>query len=145
MGQVTRSTVAVRFLGDDLIPDVVSAALGARPTTSYSKGGQWLNHAGRQLTGRTGLWSLSANDCEPGDIDSQVAELFAPLSNDFDVWRDLSSRYDGDLFVGLFLTTHNGLPATEFFNEGLSIEPSTLSAIAARGLRVGFDIHAMPA
>jgi len=142
VGTVSRSAVALRFGGDDLDPQAISAALGATPTLAYSKGGAWATPFGKPMVGRTGLWNLYTADRAPADLDGQIAELLAPLTLDLAVWRDLSVRYDGELFVALFMTTDNGLAAAKNFNEGLPIEAPTLAAIAARGLRLDFDIHA---
>ena len=81
-------------------------------------------------------------DRAPADLDGQIEELIAPLCLDLSIWRDLSSRYGGNLFAGLFMTTHNGLEATEYFNEGLAIEPKALSLVGSRGLRLDLDIYA---
>jgi Domain of unknown function (DUF4279) len=142
LGIVSRSAVAVRFGGDDLDPALISAALGATPELAYAKGGAWATPAGKPMVGRTGVWNLSVPDRAPADLDAQLAELFALLTSDMAVWRELSARFDGDVFVGLFLATGNGLAATKHFNEGLGIEPQTLSAVASRGLRFEFDIYA---
>jgi hypothetical protein len=139
---VARSAVTLRFRGDDLDPPLTSAAFGATPSLAYSKGGPWATPAGKPMTGRRGLWNLSVPDRAPADLDGQIEELLAPLTQDVAVWRDLSTRYDGELFVGLFISTDNGLPAAEDFNEGLPIEASTLAAIASRGLAIDFDIYA---
>jgi hypothetical protein len=44
----------------------------------------------------------------------------------------LSERFEGNLFVGLFLDSSN---------EGISIARETIRAIATRGLELGFDIY----
>jgi hypothetical protein len=142
MGRVSRSTLTLRFGADDLDPAVISSALGARPSLAYAKGGAWATPAGKAMVGRSGLWTLSVPDRTPADLDGQIAELLGPLVANLDVWRDLSAKYDGELFVGLFMTTFNGLVASENFNEGLAIGCQTLAAVASRGLRFDFDIYA---
>ncbi len=78
------------------------------------------------------MWHLSVPDEMPGDLDKQVAALFSMLTDDLDVWKAVSSRYHGDIFVGLFLSGSN---------EGLSLLPATLYAIGSRGLELDFDIY----
>ena len=70
-----------------------------------------------------------------GDADTfkdQIALLFSTLSSDCAAWRDLSGRYGGNLFVGVFLGSSN---------EGLTIAPETALAIGERGLSLQFDIY----
>jgi hypothetical protein len=142
LGLVSRSAVGLRFVDDELDPQMISAALGAAPTLAYAKGQQWTTPAGLPMIGRTGVWSLNSAERAPADLDRQIEELLAPLSNDLGVWRDLSATHRGELFVGLFMTTFNGQPAEDFFNEGLEIAPRTLETVAARGLAIAFDIYA---
>jgi hypothetical protein len=58
--------------------------------------------------------------------------LFDKLTSNQDAWRDLSERFDGNLFVGLFLGGSN---------EGVVIGSETLTAISTRGLELGLDIY----
>lgn len=80
-----------------------------------------------------GSWRIKAERQSPGDLDRQITSLLAPLSKDFDSWKDLSSRFRGRLFCGLFL---------EEGNEGISLSPETMSMIAERGLLLDLDIYA---
>lgn len=40
MAAFDHSPAALRFFGDELVPDEISALLGANPTVSYQKGQQ---------------------------------------------------------------------------------------------------------
>ena len=86
-------------------------------------GGKW----------RRGLWSREAAEANPGDIDGQIAALVEPLTKDLSVWRELSKRYEPDIFLGVFLTE---------YNEGIAILPTTLQLVAERHLVLDFDIYA---
>ncbi len=68
----------------------------------------------------------------PGDLDGQVAELVETLSNNLSVWQDLSRRFDGDVFCGIFM---------EEGNEGISLSVATMESLSARGLSINFDIY----
>lgn len=133
MADVYKTAVSLRFKGDDLDPAELTAALGKEPDIGVRKGGLWVSPKGSELLSATGRWLLSVDDREPGDLDGQIATLFSDLSQDLTTWRRYAERYDGNIFVGLFLSR---------FNEGLSISPATLSAIGMRGLELGFDIYA---
>lgn len=67
-----------------------------------------------------------------GDLTAQIKAIFAPMSDDVAVWQALSAEFSGRLFCGLFMREGN---------EGLRLEPSTLTAIAERGLFLDLDIY----
>jgi hypothetical protein len=132
MAEVRRTVASLRFVGDDLDPDLISRMLGALPTASVCKGDVRLTPKGREIVAYTGIWRLEA-DCGAIDsLDRQIASIFDGLSDDLSAWRELAARYRGDIFAGLFL--HHA-------NEGLSLEPSTLAAIGERNLMLDFDIY----
>ena len=133
MADVYKTAVSLRFKGDDLDPAELTAALGKEPDIGVRRGGVWISPKGRETVSRMGSWILSIKDAEPADIDGQVAALFSDLCKDFTIWRRYAERYQGNIFVGAFLSQ---------FNEGLSISPETLNAIGMRGLELGFDIYA---
>ena len=129
MGTVRETAVSVRFGGDDLDPDEITALLGVQPDIALRTGDPAPN--GRGLC-RTGIWLLKAPRSSPGDLDGQIASLLAKMSDDLSVWLVLSRRYRADLFCGLFL--ENG-------NEGITLSTETIRAIADRGLELGLDIY----
>jgi hypothetical protein len=133
MTVLARSAASLRFFGDDLVPDEVSALLGALPTNCEIKGGQSQpNAGGRTFTARTGSWRLRVDDRRPGDLDGQILELLGKLTSDLGVWRELAERFRVDVFCGLFLDEGN---------EGISLAPSTLHALGERGILLDFDIY----
>jgi hypothetical protein len=52
MARFDHSVVALRVIGDDLVPDEVSVLLGAKPTHSFIKGQSF----GRGLKRKAGMW-----------------------------------------------------------------------------------------
>jgi hypothetical protein len=134
MAFVDKTAASIGFHGDDLDPDEITRALG-QPTRAAKKGGEYFYPANKRRIARTGQWSLSVEDAQPGNLDHQIQTLFASLSDDLAAWRDFTSRYKSWLFVGLFLAE---------YNEGLSLSPETLSAIGARGLELELDIYSAP-
>lgn len=133
MPEIHQTVACLRFYGDDLDPDHVSQLLGATPTFAHRKGDALPVSEGRTRLAPSGGWQLEADEELSGQLGEQVAALFAGLSDDLSVWRDLSARYDGDIFVGLFMAEGN---------EGLSLDPAILCAIGERGLVLDFDIYA---
>ena len=55
-----RAYASIRFLGDRLQPERISAILGAEPTMAYRKGEIFKRSRGHEVRGRTGLWLLSS-------------------------------------------------------------------------------------
>ncbi|WP_183960538.1 DUF4279 domain-containing protein [Chiayiivirga flava] len=133
MSSISQSRAALRIFGDDLVPDEISVLLGSRPTDSYSKGEVRHTSTGHVITRKTGMWKITAAPREPEDLDHQVHEVLSALSSDMAVWSTLNQKYQIDLFCGLFM---------EGSNEGCSLSVATMSALAARGIEVGFDIYA---
>lgn len=69
-------------MGDAVIPDKVTELFGCTPTDSHTKG-QIVrgSKTGREYVKKSGMWRLEAEDCEPENLDKQVAELLAKLGS----------------------------------------------------------------
>ena len=132
MAAVSRTVVTLRFFGNDLLPHEITSLLGRAPSKSETKGDEWQRPNGTTRVANRGSWRLRAADREPGDLDAQIAELFSELSDDLTVWADLTTRFRGDVFCGLFL---------EEGNEGISLAPKTLALLGARNLELDLDIY----
>jgi hypothetical protein len=78
------------------------------------------------------MWLLEASDRQPEDLDGQIAEMLGRLTPSLEIWRNMATQYDLDLFCGLFMRETN---------EGLTIAPTSLAALAARGIELGLDIY----
>ena len=61
-----------------------------------------------------------------------MAGLVAQLTPDLAVWASITAMFKVDIFCGLFMET---------VNEGFSLSPDTMSALASRGIEIGFDIY----
>lgn len=132
MGELHKTAASLRFFGDDLDPDEITARLGVAPTVGVRKGGTWRTANGVSKPARTGSWRLHGTSRQPGDLDGQIVELLGTLTDDLSVWQDLTTRFRSDLFCGLFLQSGN---------DGLSLSAGTLLDIGARGLVVAMDIY----
>lgn len=132
MAAVSRTVATLRFFGDELLPDEITSRLGRAPSKSETKGEEWVRPSSAIRIANRGSWRLRAADREPGNLDAQVAELLSGLSDDLTVWADLTTRFRGDLFCGLFL---------EEGNEGISLSPQTLALLGARNLKLDLDIY----
>lgn len=119
-------------MGDSLIPEDVTSLLGATPTTAQRKGQELRGSSGISRTAQFGMWLLQAAETTPGDLDVQVQEILAQLTNDIEVWNRLASQFDIDLYCGWFM---------EKENEGLGISVGTLRALGARSIELSLDIY----
>lgn len=129
-GEIDATSVTLRFFGDDLDPDELTRLLGAKPTVQRRKGDVIPDRDGRVAD--TGSWLLSSERQSHKALELQIGGLFARLTDDVAVWRDLVARFKSDLFCGLW---------SESWNRGLELSPDILLQISDRGLRVGFDIY----
>jgi len=82
-----KAFVTLRFAGDDLDPDEISAVLPVNPTRSRRKGEKFL--AGPRtdnLRGHTGMWFLVTDELAPGDnlLDhlAFLQQLLSPTRSD---------------------------------------------------------------
>ena len=94
-------SVSLRFYGDDLDPDEVSGLLGSPPSGSVRRG-DLVQLRTRSFTAPSGSWRLSTGQ-STDDIETQLVAMFGRLTDDLSVWQSLTSRFDADLFCGVFL------------------------------------------
>ena len=133
MAHLHLSVATLRIVSDDLVPERITKLLGCEPTDSQTKGQIIRGHkTGRERVTKIGMWRLKATDCEPEDLDKQVAELLGKLTQDLSIWASLSKQFAIDLFCGLFM---------EESNEGVEVSAETLMALGQRGIVLGLDIY----
>jgi hypothetical protein len=133
MAVLSGSTASLRFFDDDLDPDELTKLLGCPPTKSESKGEEIVGKVtGQKRIARSGGWRLSAERREPGNFDDQISEILDQLTDDMNIWQNLTSRFRADVFCGLFMKE---------VNEGISLSNETLQRLAKRGLTIDFDIY----
>jgi hypothetical protein len=132
MGALNRSVATLRFFGDDLVPENISRLLGADATESCHLGQELVGRStGRVRIAKTGSWRLSAAGREPEDLEAQVFELLEQLTDDLSAWESLS-RYDPDLFCGIFMGSGN---------DGLPLSAKAMFALGQRGIALVLDIY----
>lgn len=85
---------------------------------------------------RRGIWIIEAEDTEPAAVEAQVAAQLNRTSQDLTVWKDVAARFKIDIFFGWFMKVGD---------EGLSLSPATLTALAARNIQLEISIYSHPA
>jgi hypothetical protein len=130
-GEVDAYSICLRVFGNDLDPDEVSTQLGSAPTSQCRKGDI---HRGKRYdrVEKQGSWRLGVDHVRGVPLDGLINRLLDRLTGDLAVWRELTARYNVDLFCGLHL---------ELWNRGLALSPRTLLRVAERGLELGLDIY----
>ena len=132
MGAIDHSVATLRFFGDDLVPDEITALLGASPTESCRKCQELIgSKTGIVRITKTGSWRLSAARREPEDLEAQIVEILGQLTQDLSVWESLAN-YQPDLFCGLFMGSSN---------DGLTLSAKVLLSLGQRGIALGLDIY----
>ena len=122
----------LRFFGDELDPADITRALGSQPSVSARKGEIWRTTAGAEKVARRGFWRLETKRRSPGALERQIGELLSLVTDDLAVWALLTSKYEADIFCGLFLGEEN---------EGFSLSPRISNAAGVRGLELNFDLY----
>jgi Domain of unknown function (DUF4279)/SEC-C motif len=137
MSEVNSSTVALRIIGDDLVPEEITAMLGASPNYAVTKGQMGKHIVGPKVgdvrMAKSGMWTLDASDREPEDMNGQVCQILSQMTGDIAVWQNIVKRYRAELFCGLFLNGTYG---------GLTLSPQTLATLGERGIEIGLCIYA---
>jgi hypothetical protein len=122
-------TATLRVGAPDLEPIKVTKLLGCVPDVAYLRG----DVRPRGKLASRGIWSIRASERVPTDADAQIAELLARTTQDLAAWASVRALGRIEMFCGLHLTTGN---------EGLTIAPAMLAALAARHIELGLDVYA---
>ncbi|WP_411825403.1 DUF4279 domain-containing protein [Luteolibacter sp. AS25] len=134
MACLHQSAIALRIVGDDLVPSDITDLLGATPDYSCAKGDTVVSKkTGKTRTLKSGMWQLKTQDCQPENINGQIREILERLTDDMAIWESLASQYHVDLFCGLFMNCSN---------EGLDFTAGSLSALGERGIKIALNIYA---
>lgn len=133
MPSFERSRASLRISGDLLVPDKISRMLGCAPTSAQQKGEAIIGRASGQVRiARTGMWRLVAEAREPEDLCGQIDEILGKLTNDREVWLEISRDFCVDMFCGLFMASGN---------DGISLLPGHLLKLGERGIELAFDLY----
>lgn len=130
-GEVDKCSVTLRFWGDDLVPDDITQLLGINPTKSYTKGDVSRGKVYDRIH-KIGVWLYSLERCAGVSLEDRIDRLFNQLTANLSVWRELTTKFDADLFCGLWLKR---------WNRGLDLSQQMLQRISERGLSINLDIY----
>jgi Domain of unknown function (DUF4279) len=120
-----RLKVALRITGEGLDVAWVTDLLGVPPSRSPRE-------SALSRRGDTWLLTLDAPDDTP--LENQIGSLLGMVSDDPEVWEQITRRYDACVFCGAFLGDAD--------NELLTLGGPMVRRLAALGLSVALDVYA---
>jgi len=132
VAELHRVVASLRIVGDAPDSDRISALLGCKPTKGWARGDVIKRGKLPDRVATFGLWSLEASETQPADLDLQVDEIIERTSNDLRRWAEVGAAFEVSLFCGWFM---------EAWNEGTSLAPRTLEALAVRGIALDIDLY----
>lgn len=130
-GPVDKIYITLRFFGDDLQPQEITKVLGCSPTSCRRKGEKIADKRYIRIAS-TGNWLLKVRQQKHSSLEDQIKRLLAMVTNDINVWVNLTSKYSADVFCGLFLNEWNRMT---------DLSAHLIAELAARRLTLRFDIY----
>ena len=82
--------------------------------------------------GRLTVWSVGYHESDANDLEKKIKTLLGWFTNDITVWKEISEKFRGDFFCGLFL---------DGWNEGFDLSNELLKELYERNLSISFDIY----
>jgi hypothetical protein len=132
MPELKKSSMTLRIMGDDLVPEEITNLLGAAPTFAHFKGETIvIRKTEKTRIANFGTWQIRAADREPGNLNAQIGEILSKTSVDLAVWQSIAKRFQVSLFCTLYM---------EGGDEGLTISPQSLAALGARNIGMGLNM-----
>ena len=126
MSEVDRSTASLRFIGEDLEPNELSNRLKFLPSEETAF--PIVKNKKEIIT----VWSVSCCESDRNRLEKKIETLLSWFTNDITVWKEISGKYRGEIFCGLFL---------DGWNRGFELSSELLKMISDRNLLIGFDIY----
>ena len=133
MDNLQRATVSVSINGDDLVPSEITTLLGKAPRLGVCKGDVFLASYGKHIEAKTGKWQFGGEWESPPNLDKQITNVLAELTEDVSAWSEVTRRFECYLSVGGYFHDWTG---------GITLQPKTMKLLADRNLTIDFDLYA---
>lgn len=124
----SKTTATLRICGEDLKPEEITRLVGTEPTGAWEKGAPGYKGSPRPQ----GMWMLESSVVQSASMEAHLAELLSKTSSSKEIWQDLCSRFECDLFVGAWMDSDNAV---------FSLPPRLLEQIGQRGLMLVADLY----
>jgi hypothetical protein len=128
-GPIDTFNVALAVYGLDLEPDEISKLAHLDPTTSHRRG-ECRKQGGVPFP--SGAWIRSVKSDLSASPSESVIALLSVFPKDPALWRELNSRFDVQIRVGIH---------TSGWNRGFALSQAALALIALTGARMEFDLY----
>ena len=125
MPNIDRSTASLRFIGEGLDPNELSKRLEFFPSEEAA------NPIVKTKKENITVWSVGYRESDPSELEKKIENLLNWFTKDMNVWKDISGKYRGEVFCGLFL---------DGWNRGFELSTELLRKLSDRNLFIGFDI-----
>lgn len=130
-GHVDEVVVSLQIFGEDLDPSEITNLLGCKPSSARRKG-EIIPDKKYHRVAKIGSWHLEGEPFSSLKLEEQVKELLNKVTSELAIWENLISRFNVDIFCGLFFKD---------FNRGFELSPELMKYLAERGIKIGFDIY----
>lgn len=127
IGEVKAS---LRVFGPELDPERVSATLRCEPTRSWRRGDPHPKVKGR--TSEMGMWQVDSGLGRDRPLVEHLRAILAATTEDLAAWKQLSSEFECDLFLG-------GTVAD--LNSWIVLPHDVMKALGDRGVELVFDLY----
>lgn len=126
MPEIDRSTASLRFIGEGLDPNELLSRLEFSPSQDA------INPIVKMKKKNIIVWSVGIRESAAGELEKKIDALLSWFTDDITVWKELSWKYRGEIFCGLFL---------DGWNRGFELSAELLKKLSERNLLISFDIY----
>lgn len=130
-----KTDATLRFVGADLDPDEVTAAVGMAPDVGHKRGEVRVAVRGREYKFPRGIWYITTEDWPSRNLEAHVVRLLDRVEG---VRERLASYSRANPDVRFEIMCHW---VSASGHGGPSLSPETLARIAAMGATLDFDIY----
>ncbi len=85
MPEIDRSSVSIRFIGENLDPDELTRALGYPPSEPVRPEFRTISRVSKSRSSRR-TWSVNYGETDSTDLEVKIQVLLSKLTNDLAVW-----------------------------------------------------------
>ncbi len=132
MAEMSNTVVGLRIFGKEVNPEDITKKMKCLPTYSASTGQELTSKNGKKRIVKEGFWRLEYSGTDNQTLEEKIKAILNMITNDMNIWKEITSDFRVDVFCGLFMDTSN---------EGFIISADLSKELAIRGLIVSYDIY----
>ena len=130
-----RNEIVFRIVGQDVLPDEVTQALGLKPDEAFKKGDSFYLKPERKHS--NGLWLLKSKVNESDAVEKHIVELLKCLKGKKESVKTYSYKdgVDVELFCGLFIDNEDEIW------DGVKLDSNILIEIGSFGIDLNIQVY----